>query len=536
MKRKRTGIFDICMLLSIVLSPASLFGSNPVITDPNADVADPEIACFNGRFYIYPTYVPSKDWESTYFKAYSSSDLVTWRDEGRIIGVSDVSWATGKCWAPCIQLKGSTYYYYFCMNQSIGVATSTSPTGPFKDALGKPLVPPASGMQSIDPDVFMDDDGQAYLYYGQGKCMVARLNANMIALDGSAQDITPSGYNEASYVIKRNGVYYLMWSENDTRDVNYQVAYATGSSPMGPFTKRGVILSKNGVFNGPGHHSVLNNPGTDDWYIAYHRHYVPGGGGQWREVCIDRMYFNSDGTIQTVIPTTAGVPATNPGIPGSTPVASTPAPTAVPGSNLAQGKTATSSSAESANPASNGNDGSSSTRWCASSGNTNEWWAVDLGGIYSIANTSVTWEFTGKVYRYKIEVSTDNANWILVSDKTTNTNTDQTQTDTFNPVSARYVRITITGLDTSVWASIYEFAVYGGTGATPAPAGIKGDVNSSGSIDIVDALLIAQYYVGLNPSGFVQANADTNCSGGIDIVDALLVAQYYVGLMSSFPC
>ena len=119
------------------------------------------------------------------------------------------------------------------------------------------------------------------------------------------EDITPSGYNEGTFVIKRAGTYYFMWSENDTRDENYRVAYATGPSPTGPWTKQGVILSKDlslGI-KGTGHHSVVHVPNTDDWYIVYHRFAIPGGDGTHREVTIDRLRHNPDGTIAPVVPT-----------------------------------------------------------------------------------------------------------------------------------------------------------------------------------------------------------------------------------------
>ena len=191
------------------------------------------------------------------------------------------------------------------------MAVSDSPTGPFKDALGQPLLKAGqfSG-QMIDPAVFTDDDGQSYLYWGNGHAYVAPLNADMTSLDLSKmKDITPSGYNEGSFVIKRGGTYYFMWSENDTRDENYRVAYATGSSPTGPWTKRGVILEKDlslGI-KGPGHHSVVHVPNTDDWYIAYHRFAIPGGDGTHRETTVDKLEFDSDGLIKKVVPTLTGI-------------------------------------------------------------------------------------------------------------------------------------------------------------------------------------------------------------------------------------
>lgn len=142
-----------------------------------------------------------------------------------------------------------------------------------------------------------------------------------------------------------------------------------------------------------------------------------------------------------------------------------PSPSA---NNLALGKTASADSQESANPAANGNDENTSTRWCAADGNVNHWWKVDLGSTYSITGSEVTWEKSATNYQYKVEVSTDNTNWTLAADKTANTSTDQTQSDSFS-AAARYVRITVTGLAANSWASFYEFKVFGDSGPTPTP-------------------------------------------------------------------
>ncbi len=277
--------------------------------------ADPHIANFGGRYYLYPTTDGYEGWGSPYYKAFSSTDLVNWTDHGVILDHGpDVSWADNSAWAPAVAAKNGQYYLYFSGGlasgntaKQLGVAVSSSPTGPFRDALGRPLV--RSGQfpgQMIDPMVFTDDDGQSYLYFGQGSAHAVRLNADMVSFDAAGvRTITPSGYNEASFVFKRNGIYYFMWSENDTRSEDYRVAYATGTSPFGPWTKRGIVLAKRlelGI-KGTGHHSVVRAPGTDTWYVAYHRFAVPAGNGTNRETTIDRLEFNADGTIRPVIPT-----------------------------------------------------------------------------------------------------------------------------------------------------------------------------------------------------------------------------------------
>ncbi|MGW1954469.1 family 43 glycosylhydrolase [Streptomyces sp. NPDC001920] len=288
---------------------SALIMRSPVLPGLNAD---PNIVRFGDTFYLYPTTDGFEGWSGTRFKTYSSTDLVHWKDHGVILDLGpDVSWADSRAWAPTITEKDGKFYFYFCADANIGVAVSDSPTGPFKDALGKPLLRAGqfSG-QMIDPAVFTDDDGRSYLYWGNGRAYVAPLNDDMTSLDLSAvKDITPSGYNEGTFVVKRKGTYYFMWSENDTRDENYRVAYATGPSPTGPWTRHGVILEKDlslGV-KGPGHHSVVHVPHTDDWYVAYHRFAIPGGDGTHRETTIDKLEFDAAGLLRKVEPTLTGI-------------------------------------------------------------------------------------------------------------------------------------------------------------------------------------------------------------------------------------
>lgn len=292
--------------------------------------ADPEVlyAEKTGRFYIYPTSDGFDGWSGNYFKAFSSPDMVNWKDEGTILDLpKEVSWANRNAWAPCIiekKIDGQyQYFYYFTGAQNIGVATASDPAGPFKDS-GKALLAQlpegVKGGQQIDPDVFADPiSGKTYLYWGNGYMAVAELSADMLSIvPGTTKILTPSRtYNEGTYVFYRKGTYYFMWSENDTRDPNYSVHYGTSKSPTGPVevpTNNTVIAkdAKAGIY-GTGHNSVIQIPGTDEWYIVYHRFNYPKGinmgdaAGYNREVCIDKLTFNADGSIKQVIPTHAGI-------------------------------------------------------------------------------------------------------------------------------------------------------------------------------------------------------------------------------------
>ena len=267
--------------------------------------ADPNITVFNHKFYIYPTTDGIAGWGATSFTCWSSDNLIDWKNEGVILDLpTDLTWAKVHAWAPTIAFKNNKYYYYYSADVNIGVAVADKPTGPFKDPIRRPLIAKGTrGGQMIDPMVFLDDDGSAYLYFGQGQCNVVKLNDDMISCDTSKIiSFKPEGYNEGPFMIKRKGIYYLMWSEYDTRDPRYSIAYATSASPLGPFKKaEGIsVLKGKGIVKGAGHHSVVQVPGKDEWYIAYHRFKIPDGNGYNRETCISRMYFDAEGNIMPV--------------------------------------------------------------------------------------------------------------------------------------------------------------------------------------------------------------------------------------------
>lgn len=268
--------------------------------------ADPSIRVFGDTYYIYPT-SDRPNWNTTEFAVWSSKNLVTWKKEGVFMDLTkDLSWATNKAWAPdCIERAGK-YYFYFCANHNIGVAVGPTPTGPFKDALGRPLIEDAKIKTfSIDPCAFIDDDGQAYLYFGNGTPTVFKLNRDMISFDGPPVEFKLKEFREGIVVFKRNGKYYFMWSIDDARSPNYRVGWGMADSPLGPVRapeKDFIVLQKNGPAVATAHHGVVNVPGTDRWYVAYHRHAIPGGSGYKREVCLARMEFNPDGSIRPMDP------------------------------------------------------------------------------------------------------------------------------------------------------------------------------------------------------------------------------------------
>lgn len=295
--------------------------------------ADPNIAIFGRTAYIYATTDGTPGWGGNTFYVWKSTDMVSWTRSAQpfltLNGTAgNVPWATGNAWAPTIIERGGKYYFYFSGHnasvnrKTIGVAVSTSgPEGPFV-AQSKAMIlnnesTTVTTGQAIDPAAFKDPvTGKYYLYWGNGSPVMAELNDDMVSVKWSTLSAISglTSFREGSFVNYRQGVYHMTYSIDDTGSENYKVGYATAPSATGPWTYHGVILSKDtskGIL-ATGHNSIVQIPGTDEWYIAYHRFNIPGGDGTHRETTIDKLYFNaSTGLIQTVVPTLNG-PAARP--------------------------------------------------------------------------------------------------------------------------------------------------------------------------------------------------------------------------------
>ncbi|MGC4086755.1 MAG: family 43 glycosylhydrolase [Polyangiaceae bacterium] len=297
-------------------------GTNPLFTDVFS--ADPAPLVYNCTFYITAGHDEGAGNTFTMNEWFimKSTDMVHWT---KIVGMkyTTFSWAHGNAWAGQMVQKGGKFYWYVPVEQgngngqmAIGVAVADSPEGPFKDAIGKPLVDDAferSNMgfandgatpYTIDPTVFVDDDGQAYLHYGGFSRMVnAKLGADMISISGTMKESTPSCYFEAPFLTKRGSTYYEIYACGVNPPT---IDYATSTSPLGPWTHKGTVLPK--MVTLAGQDAATNHSGVallgSQWYIVYHVSNGPNGGGTYhREVAIDKLNFNTDGSIQQTTPT-----------------------------------------------------------------------------------------------------------------------------------------------------------------------------------------------------------------------------------------
>ncbi|KAI8934665.1 hypothetical protein NX059_008357 [Plenodomus lindquistii] len=296
---------------------------NPVLPD---FYADPNAVIFGDTYYIYATTDGFPGWGGQVFYTWQSKDLVNWsRGETPFLTLNgtsgNVPWAAGNAWAPTITERDGKYYFYFSGNnpaldrKTIGVASASCPDGPFT-AEPTPMITNNERLttnQAIDPDAFLDPQtGKYWLTWGNVTPLMAQLNDDMVSINWDTLQKVEGldDFREGSFLNFRNGVYHFTYSIDDTGVPGYRVGYATSKVITGPYTNHGIILQKDesqGIL-ATGHSSIIQIPGTDEWYIVYHRFAIPGGDGTHRVTCIDKLTFdNETGLIQPVKPTLTGV-------------------------------------------------------------------------------------------------------------------------------------------------------------------------------------------------------------------------------------
>lgn len=303
--------------LLFLIAPLTSYGDNPLVS--HVYTADPAARVIDGRVYVITTH--DQDDQSDYsqlvdYYMFSSDDMVNWQDHGIIWNSeTDSPWASLAYAPDFIERNGQYYLYYPDGANAVGVAVADNPEGPYTDPLGQPLVdrstPGANVDWVFDPGVFIDDDGQAYLYFGgggPGNARVIRLNNDMISTDGAATAIDAPNFFEALSMNKRNGTYYLTYSTDSSGGLS--IDYMTSDNPTSGFTHRGTILPNPWENNNNNNHQSLVQF-NDQWYAFYHNRAVSNERGDstyQRSINVDRLYFNGDGSIQEVNAGPEGVP------------------------------------------------------------------------------------------------------------------------------------------------------------------------------------------------------------------------------------
>lgn len=313
------------VLFSLVVFMTTITtAQNPIIR--NMYSADPSARVFGDRVYVYPSHdilaAPGKGRVGWFcmedYHVYSSANLTDWTDHGVIVSQNEVPWVkpdSYSMWAPdCIYRNGKYYFYFpttpkdtntFGRGFTIGVAVADKPEGPFV-----PQPEPIKGVRGIDPNVFIDKNGQAYLYWSQGNIYGAKLKENMLELASDPvilQDLPGKGLKEGPYLFERNGIYYLTYPHVENKIERLE--YATGNNPLGPFKVTGVIMDESPTSCWTNHHSIIYF--NDQWYLFYHHNDLSPNFDKARSVRVDSLFFEADGTIRKVTPTFRGVGLTN---------------------------------------------------------------------------------------------------------------------------------------------------------------------------------------------------------------------------------
>jgi len=321
MKIYKTWLFGVALI-----AINSLSAQNPIVR--NQFSADPTARVFNGKVYVFPSHdIPTpanknlrKDWFCMAdYHVFSSENLTDWTDHGMIVSQNKVNWVDStsySMWAPdCIERNGK-YYFYFPANKKvadangrkgfgIGVAVADKPEGPYI-----PLPEPIKGVNGIDPNVFIDKDGQAYLYWAMGNIVVAKLKDNMTELASEPQiiaNLPQKGLKEGPFLFERKGIYYLTIPHVENKIERLE--YAIGDNPMGPFKMAGVVMDESPMNCWTNHQSFVQYKGQ--WYLFYHQAAYSPKFDKNRSICIDSLSFNADGTMKKVTPTLRGVGLTN---------------------------------------------------------------------------------------------------------------------------------------------------------------------------------------------------------------------------------
>lgn len=316
-----TGLIVLCSSVfagnyhPVLYSDSLPQAGNPVIR--NKYTADPAALVYNNTVYLYTGHDEAPPRHEGYvmkeWLCFSSTDMVHWTEQEVPLRVSDFAWAKGDAWASQVIERNGKFYWYAAVEhgtvhgKAIGVAVADSPTGPFKDVRGSALITndmttdTKISWDDIDPTVYIDEKGQAYLFWGNTKCYYAKLKDNMTELDGSIKTIDLPHFTEAPWIHKHNGWYYLSYAYQFPE----KTAYAMSRNLEGPWIFKGILNELAGNCN-TNHPAIIEYKGKP--YFIYHNGGIPTEGGSFRRsVCIDYLYYNKDGTMKRIVMTSEGV-------------------------------------------------------------------------------------------------------------------------------------------------------------------------------------------------------------------------------------
>lgn len=419
--------------------------------------ADPSVVRHDGRFFVYATLDPWGGetlgcWESPDFKHWTYRTL-NWPTKAACASPDSGGAAV---WAPSVARGPDGLFHMFVsVGNEIWVGAAKHPLGPWRDANGgKPLVPREykPGFHMIDAEAFIDGDGTPWLYWGSGhnwvngKCWAVKLNRAMNAFDGDPRDVTPANYFEGPIMVKRHGIYFLMYSQGVTIKDTYQVHYATGENPLGPFkegpTSPILVTDRASNVISPGHHAIFRHQDKD--YILYHRHSIPFADGVVaRQTCVDEIEFRADGTIPKVTPTHDGPPLVRGRHPGRLPATATASSEAGP---LHAARFAA--------------DDNHATLWQPQSPTGESWLQLDLGQVRKFSRMEVRFEFAWKPYRFVVRKSTDGKAWTTLADQSVSP-VSGSPIAIAAPGQARYLRLHFpAGANDSTPPAVWEWAVF----------------------------------------------------------------------------
>ena len=320
---------QILLIFSFVLIFSTVTAQNPIVQ--TYFTADPAPMVCNDTVYLYTSHDEDNTVDNFFtmydWRCYSTTDMVNWTDHGAVASLEkDVAWVNKKngAWAvQCIERNGKYYLYVPIHGAGISVLVADSPYGPFKEPLGKQLVDSEDLWKDIDPTVFIDDDDQAWMYWGNPSVWYVKLNEDMISYDKSigkngivAVDMVPESfgksvrkdgspctkYVEGPWFYKRNNLYYLIYAANGVPE---SIGYSTSTSPTGPWKYQGLIMERYPKLSFTNHAGIIDYKGNS--YFFYHNEALPNGGGFRRSTCLEQFEYNADGTIPSIIPTEEGI-------------------------------------------------------------------------------------------------------------------------------------------------------------------------------------------------------------------------------------